>query len=572
MLTEQDKAFLKAKTSGGMTYDQAWAKLSEIKQKKGLTGGSFMTRAASVAENAPTASPEIVEKAGGVKEGFSEMSQNIGEQSKIDEMKPSLGESALNVLGGPVLGAVPEIASDAYQSAKTLGKGLLKQAETAAPVASALTGNIQPLMNEFKQPSEDKGTGLKETVQGTLGLVGAPLTGILKDTFGEEKANAIMETMNKPFEWGADKILTSIAEAKGIDTTTPEFQESKDQMATAFNLGFALLLDAGYGKVKGKPKTTKTVITESLEKAIRPSVKGKNTFAQMEKYGDKSVQAVESVVKNKDNLKLTTPEGEVVSGVLPENLKQFSEAIGQTKNEVFKKYNNLQEQVGAFAADVDLTKPVGDATKGEPITSLMDDLDTFTESKSLNISSPETISYVDKLKSRLPDKLDPQTAQDLIKQYNSKLEAFYKSPDPAQVGTVIVDSLVANKLRKYLDNLIEELTGEEYQVLKDEYGALKSIEADVTKRAIVDARKNAKGFFDIADIFTGAQAIDAILSFSGTGLLKAGAMQAIKAWIKRLNDPNKIVKSMFEKVEEAKPTTSTNLVPTAVVTQGEPNE
>ena len=66
-LTAQDKAFLDKKKAEGLSFEEAWSKLSKVKTNLGLTGGSFTTRAASVAENSPMSTDTTSAKAGEVK-------------------------------------------------------------------------------------------------------------------------------------------------------------------------------------------------------------------------------------------------------------------------------------------------------------------------------------------------------------------------------------------------------------------------------------------------------------------------------------------------------------------------
>jgi hypothetical protein len=98
--------------------------------------------------------------------------------------------------------------------------------------------------------------------------------------------------------------------------------------------------------------------------------------------------------------------------------------------------------------------------------------------------------------------------------------------------------------------MITRATGKEYQQLKNAYGALKHIEGEVAGRAIVDARKNIKGLIDFADIFAGAEVIHGIIALNPALVGKGVAAKVIAATYKRLNNPNRMIKSMFSEAEK----------------------
>ena len=164
---------------------------------------------------------------------------------------------------------------------------------------------------------------------------------------------------------------------------------------------------------------------------------------------------------------------------------------------------------------------------------------------------PETINYAKARSATLKARTSYTTteAQEAITTLNDSLQSFYRNPSYDTASKAYVDSLIANKMRSSLDDVIEKTTAKQYQVLKNRYGALKTIEKDVTKRAIVDARKNVKGLVDFSDIISSSAAIHGLLAANPATLASAATSKGMAAWIKRLNDPNKIVGNMFNKSE-----------------------
>lgn len=279
-------------------------------------------------------------------------------------------------------------------------------------------------------------------------------------------------------------------------------------------------------------------ISESFNKAVKPSTAGKNTVGQSDRFQNQALEAVKTIASNQDNLKFITPDGDEVAG-LPTNLRQFAESVDQTKKSIYDEYTNLARAAGDAGAEVDL----GNVAK---------ELDAVIDNKALQISNPEAIAYAKSIKDRLTQggKIDATTAEQLIKNYNSSLESFYRNPSYETASRAAIDAAVVNNIRKDLDAVIEGLTGEQYQALKNKYAALKAIEKDVVKRANMDARKNAQGLLDYTDIFSGGDIVGGILSLNPALFAKGVAQKGIKEWVKMLNDPNRAIKKMFEKTQK----------------------
>lgn len=290
--------------------------------------------------------------------------------------------------------------------------------------------------------------------------------------------------------------------------------------------------------VEAVDKQIGNTVNNGILKAIRPSVEGKKTATQMNAYLGRAKEAVQTIVQNKGNLKLTDEFGEAVEG-LPQNLKQFSQAIDQTKKDIFTQYDSLAKRAGQSGATLDL----------QPISR---ELEIVANSKVLNTESPAIAQYAkDRAVSYIQaGAYTAEEAQEALKILNNSLDAFYKNPTYETASKAYIDSLVANKLRKSLDDVIEQSTGQEYQKLKNTYGALKAIEKDVNRRAVVDARKNVKGLIDFSDIFSGSQVVYGIMS-ANPALVTAGMFaKTVAALYKIKNNPNRMIKNLFEDTEK----------------------
>jgi len=105
-------------------------------------------------------------------------------------------------------------------------------------------------------------------------------------------------------------------------------------------------------------------------------------------------------------------------------------------------------------------------------------------------------------------------------------------------------------MRDELDNLIEGTTGAEYQAIKNEYSALKTIEKDVARQVFLEARKNPKGLIDFTDIVSGGDLISGVLTANPALIVRGAASRGIKEWIKALNNPNRYIKKAFDLIDK----------------------
>ncbi len=288
-----------------------------------------------------------------------------------------------------------------------------------------------------------------------------------------------------------------------------------------------------------KPQNIQQAVGKGIEKGVKPSVIGKSTAPQIERYFSKAENAVEIIIANKSNLQFTDEVGQVIQGKLPGNLKQFSQAIDQTKRTVFSQYNDMAVKAGQKQLTINL-KPINQ------------ELEKIAQSNVLTDLSPGVSDYAWNTAQKLLARrtYTVEEAQDAIALLNRNLESFYKNPTYETASKAYIDSLVANNLRKSLDNLIESTVAPGYQGLKNQYGALKTIEKEINQRAIVDARKNVKGLLDFSDIYSGYHVINGILSLN-PATVGAGVAARIISWLYKIgNDPNRIIKTMFSNVEK----------------------
>lgn len=286
-------------------------------------------------------------------------------------------------------------------------------------------------------------------------------------------------------------------------------------------------------------KQIESSILNNYSKGIKPTVAGKTSLSKDANYKANVIDAVKTIKENAPALSFTDDAGEIFTGQTPKTLQQLAESIDQTKKSIFNKYDSL-------------AKEAGEAGVGVEMAPIANELDTVIGNQALSITNPTAIKYAQSLKERLlqTGKIDAQTAQDVIQNYNKSLEAFYRNPSYENASQAAIDSLIANKMRATLDEGITGLTGGQYGALKKQYGALKSIENDVVKAALRDARKNTKGLIDYTDIFSGGQVVSGILSLNPGQIASGITQKALAAFYKHLNNPNRAIEAMFKTADD----------------------
>jgi hypothetical protein len=98
---------------------------------------------------------------------------------------------------------------------------------------------------------------------------------------------------------------------------------------------------------------------------------------------------------------------------------------------------------------------------------------------------------------------------------------------------------------------------QQYRDRKLLYSKIKTIEDEVSKRALVEARKNTKGLStDIIDALAWGNLVEWLLTQNPTSLVKSIAMKWINAYNKYLNSPNTQIRNLFNLVDKVNNTSS----------------
>jgi hypothetical protein len=278
-------------------------------------------------------------------------------------------------------------------------------------------------------------------------------------------------------------------------------------------------------------------ITRRYRQVIKPSKGETRSAPDLAQQDQRILTTVDQIIANRGSLKLTDAAGAEMTGRTPRSLRQFSEAINQTKKSLFQKYDSMARSAGDIGVQVDL----------EPVISELRSIGTRPEVIDLH---PELIPQIEQLARNFEARgvYTPSAAQYAIENINKMLSAFYKNPTEQTVSRATILAPIARTLRGQLDAAIEGAQGPGYQAMRQQYGALTSVEKDVAKAVHREANKVPGGLAGtFADIAASEEAIRGIFTLSPGALARAGGIRAARNAVKYINDPNRAIERLFER-------------------------
>lgn len=283
------------------------------------------------------------------------------------------------------------------------------------------------------------------------------------------------------------------------------------------------------------PQAVDNFVTGKFRNVVKPSRIGQQTAPQLAAQDSRILTAVDQIIANQPNLKFTNEIGQEVTGQLPRSLRQFSEAIDQTKRSIFQRYDQMAQQAGTAGVRVDLTPVVQklrEAAAQPEVIDLHPNLAADAERLATNFEARGFYT--------------PGEAQDVIQNLNRTLAGFWRNPTAETVSHSSLLAPIASTLRQQLDSAIEGAQGPGYQVLKNQYGALRSVEKDVAGAVQREANKIPGGLMGhLADLGSAEEFIRGVMTLNPSAMARAGGIKAAKLAMKYVNDPNRAIARLF---------------------------
>jgi hypothetical protein len=290
-------------------------------------------------------------------------------------------------------------------------------------------------------------------------------------------------------------------------------------------------------------------ITSRYRSAVKPSKAETRSAPDLAQQDQRILTTVDQIIANRGSLKLTDASGAETTGRTPSSLRQFSEAVDQTKKSLFQKYDTMARSAGDVGVQVDLA----------PVISELRSIGTRPEVVDLH---PEMAPQIETLARNFEARgfYTPSAAQDAIENINKMLSAFYKNPTEQTVSRATLLAPIARTLRGQLDAAIEGATGPGYQALRQQYGALSSVEKDIAKAVQRETNKLPGGLAGtFADIGASEEAIRGIFTLNPAALARAGGIKAAQQAVKYINNPNRAIERLFARRAAPPPGPPSNL-------------
>ena len=284
------------------------------------------------------------------------------------------------------------------------------------------------------------------------------------------------------------------------------------------------------------PRLADQALTEIYRSTVKPTRVGRGTAPRLAAQDQQIIDAVDTIVANQPALQLTMPNGVVAQGGLPRTLRQFSEALDQTKAAAYQQYDGMMRQAGTQGAQVDLAPVV---TRLNAIARNPDVVDLH----------PDLGGYATDLAQRMLARrfYTLSEAQAVIQSINKTLDGFYQNPTHETVTRHAILAPVADELRRGLDAAVTSSpVGPGYQQMRNLHGALASVERDVTVAANREANKISGGVIGgLMNIASGAEVLRGIFHVDPTTIATGVGLKAVRAWYKKANDPNAAITRLF---------------------------
>lgn len=188
----------------------------------------------------------------------------------------------------------------------------------------------------------------------------------IKADIGEFVANSIKSVLGGAAQGGRD-LSGEGARVGGVaspETTGAVMALGASPMRFGASPGVRSAINTGFqpqagvvsrGPVLGGPPTTlpgiEARIGERFAQGVGLPTKGVNAHPDLARVQSNAVDVVKDIVGNKNDLRLTLPSGDEVTGRLPSSRVQFAEAMDQRKGKIFDAFNQMAKDADASAVD-----------------------------------------------------------------------------------------------------------------------------------------------------------------------------------------------------------------------------
>ena len=342
------------------------------------------------------------------------------------------------------------------------------------------------------------------------------------------------------------RIAKNVAVGTGFKGGVQELQRMESALQVSGKLSSRGLPTGNY-----LPEVDKKIV-DTFNKFINPTIGKFKNKTQLDAYQSKVIDSTKTIVDYSPTIKFENPETGVVERRLPQSRSDYLDALTQTKEEIYKQYSSLANQAGQQDVKIDLKSAIDKV------------VDPLLKNEAIQRNAPELMPKIQKLKDAVASGklLSPEEAQKEIEFLNAQLQAYYKNPTMQEQSISVVKASLVHNIRVATDDAIEAALGRGgYQELRNKYSSLKAIEADLTKAAAKQLKAMNNGVVNpVVDSLSGGEVAIAVLKGmtghpgAATHLVRPIGWKGMKFWREWINNPDRNIKDMFEKVAKSSTT------------------
>lgn len=458
----------------------------------------------------------------------------------------------------------------------------------------AITGRIE----QFREKNNSMTPGeTYKAVKGVTDYIPEPLAVISPMIGAVKKGLPILSAAEKYVEAGIAEPATAIQQGKPVGEAIGKALSGQSKaelgdvyagaglspkLASAAGLATSIVGVPSVVDIAGKgAKIASSIATETPEKLAKKisfkvkdyansiglsKMKGQNASKGLiRKYVD-TEGAMKTIAENNKNISYVDEFGQSVGQkAIPQTQFEHAQAINQTKEGIFKQYNNIVKEATGRNISID----------NAPVIRIIDDslaenLEKVNIKKVAGLSGDDS-KYLAELRNELSktDASEPEVVQSIIKSLGNKYSDSITKKESKAMIEILGD--VNKKYKELLDDAIVSGGGDsdKYKALKKKYSELLTLEKDVNNKMYSEARrtgefgKNLDSFF-VGDIIGGGLRVlggdvvggGAKIARGSSGIVFRKILNAVKRPDYKMKKAYKAVlkeQSKFPKIETVTP-------------------
>lgn len=278
-------------------------------------------------------------------------------------------------------------------------------------------------------------------------------------------------------------------------------------------------------------------LSSSVSKAL--GSQGKKSAGVALKDTAQQISGLQVLKQRAPKLSVTLDDGS--KGIFDPKEASYSttlQAWKEARNQVFEEYSSLSAKAGEKAT-VNLKE-------------VRDMIEAGLDAPVLDIEKNAVRSILQSFDNVFDDvgNVDIKKAERFVKSLNENtVQGLYTGTSDAASSKV--NAGTARLIRDVLDDAIEEATGSQYQALRSDYAALKSLENDLVRKFQQNMRSIGGGLAEYTGAFASGDLVGSALSLDPAQFAKGATVGAFALLKRRLSNPERFLRRSFDLVDNA---------------------